>query len=83
MPSTAVTIAASSSPLRHEGLVYLQRIDWKFSQITQTGITGAKVIDRHLHAAFPQSLQDESGAGDSLHENTFRQLEFERSRSQA
>src|ERR1700722_6377587 len=73
----------SAVDLRHEGLVDLQRIDWEFPQIAQTGIAGAKIVDCHLHSAFPQRLQDESGSVDPLHENTFGELELERPWSQA
>ena len=71
-------IAISACDLPHEGLVDLQRVDWEFSQIAQAGISGAKVIDGHLYAAFSQGLQDEGSARDSLHQYTFGQLEFER-----
>ena len=81
----AVTMVVSSGAvvdLTDEGLVDLQGIDRKSSQIAQARVTRAEIIDGELHAAGPQCFENFCCRFGALHQNAFGQLQLESARIQ-
>src|ERR1700731_4555316 len=69
--------------LTDKRLVDFEGIDRKLSEVTQTRVTRAEVVDRELHPSRSQCLEDGLRGLGTLHQNAFRQLQLKRSRIQA
>ena len=67
----------------YERLVDLERIDRKTLQVTEAGITGAKVVDGNLHTEFPERMQYRHRVTGVLHQTAFCQFQFQLVRVQA
>src|ERR1700674_5235741 len=63
--------------IAYERLVDLQSVDGKSTEVTQTRVSGAKVVDREPYSHGVESLQHSGGRLDIAHQNGFGQCEFE------
>ncbi len=68
----------SSGDLADKGLVNLQRINRKFSQVTQAGISRAEIVHRQLDSAAAQYLHNGLRGLGALHQDDFGKFHLQR-----
>src|SRR6202040_709418 len=72
------SLRRSGGDATDERLVDLEGVNRKLLQIAQAGITRAEVIDRDSYSFRSKCSQNGCSRLGALHENTFRQLQFQK-----
>src|SRR5450830_952458 len=76
-------ILAVFAQAAHEGLIDLQHIDGKPSQVTEAGITGAEIVDGQPHTQGLDVSQGDERVLDVLHQHALGDFQFKQTGRQA